>query len=62
MHHIGMKRRFLSFGVGLLVLGGVFSLVAFVSNDARLSYAMGAITVEHALSLRVKVSTIKRQH
>jgi peroxiredoxin len=40
-----MKRRFLSFGAGLLILGGVFSLVAFVSNDARLSYAMGAILI-----------------
>jgi peroxiredoxin len=40
-----MKRRFLSFGAGLLILGGVFSLVAFVSNDARLSYAVGAILI-----------------
>ncbi len=45
MHHIEMKRRFLAFGVGLLILGGVFSLVAFVTNDARLSYAMGAILI-----------------
>jgi thiol-disulfide isomerase/thioredoxin len=45
MHHIEMKRRFLSFGAGLVILGGVFSLVAFVSNDARLSYAMGAILI-----------------
>jgi peroxiredoxin len=40
-----MKRRFLSFGAGVLILGVIFSLVAFVSNDARLSYAMGAILI-----------------
>jgi peroxiredoxin len=40
-----MKRRFLSFGAGVLILGVIFSFVAFVSNDARLSYAMGAILI-----------------
>jgi len=40
-----MKIRFLSFGAGVLILGVIFSLVAFVSNDARLSYAMGAILI-----------------
>jgi peroxiredoxin len=40
-----MKRRFVSFGAGVLILGVIFSLVAFVSNDARLSYALGAILI-----------------
>lgn len=40
-----MKARFLSFGLGLLILAGVFGLVALVSNDARLSYAIGTILI-----------------
>jgi hypothetical protein len=40
-----MKRRFVSFGAGVLILGVIFSLVAFVSNDARLSYVLGAILI-----------------
>ncbi|MFN2623912.1 MAG: TlpA family protein disulfide reductase [Chthoniobacterales bacterium] len=49
-----MKQRFFSFGIGLLILAAVFSLamiapfssvIAFVCNDARLFYLLGAILI-----------------
>lgn len=40
---ISWKRRFGSLGLGILILGAVYSFAAFVSNDMRYVYAVGAI-------------------
>ena len=40
---VDLKRRLGSLGLGILVLGVVYGLAVFISTDARLEYAIGAI-------------------
>jgi hypothetical protein len=49
-----MRQRFLSFGIGFLILAVVFALammgdfsplIAFVCNDARMFYGLGALLI-----------------
>ena len=40
---VELKRWFWSLGLGLLVLGVIYGLALFVTNDVRLEYAIGAI-------------------
>src|SRR5437870_2146665 len=40
---VDLKQRFGSLGLGIVILGLVYGLVAFVSSDVRFMYAIGAV-------------------